>query len=245
MWDEMTDTPNYKFVIDKDTVIQLILLNNVFIPTGTSVSLIHAVRDYASKPGKVLDLGAGSGAVGLSLYQCGLVEPPLYASDFSEQAVECMKRNAVLHQLPIVSMKGSLFEPWEDEKFDYIVNDISGIAEEVAELSPWYNNIPCQSGQDGTLLVNEALRKATTYLNSEGLFFFPVISLSNEDKILTVAHAHFPQVKRLNHREWPLPNEMYKNLSVLHRLRDEGQIQFKEKFGMVLYFTDVYVAYHD
>ena len=241
----MTDTPNYKFVIDKNTAIPLILSDDVFIPTGTSVSLIHAVRDYVNKPGKVLDLGAGSGAVGLSLYQCGLVEPPLYASDFSGQAIECIKRNAVLHQLPIVCMRGSLFEPWEYEKFDYIVNDISGIAEKVAELSPWYKNIPCQSGRDGTLLVNEALRKAAMYLNSEGLFFFPIISLSNVDKILDVAHEYFPQVKQLNHKEWPLPNEMHKNLSALHKLRDEGHIQFKEKFGMVLFFTDVYVAYYD
>jgi len=37
---------------------------------------------------------------------------------------------------------------------------------------------------------------------------------------------------------------MYQHLPVLKGLQEDGRIQFKEKFGMVLWFTDVYVAYN-
>lgn len=245
MKETMPEKPNYKFIIDKSSEVLMNLDNGVFIPTGTTRSLIEAVIGYVRKPGKLLDIGSGSGVIGLSLFQIGLVKEPLYASDLSEQAIACMKRNAVLHNLHIIAKKGSLFEPWENEKFDYIVNDVSGVAEEVAKISPWFNNVPCQSGPDGTLLVVEALRKAPTHLNSNGLFFFPIVSFSNVNKILTVARTTFTHVKQLSHTEWPLPEEMYQHILTLNRLKEEGHIRFLEKFGMVLWYTDIYVAYND
>lgn len=245
MKETMPEKPNYKFIIDKGSEVLMNLDNGVFIPTGTTISLIKAVREYICKPGKMLDLGSGSGVIGLSLFQNGLVKEPLYASDLSEQAVDCMKRNAVLHNFRIVAKRGSLFEPWENEKFDYIVNDVSGVAEEVAKISPWFNKVPCQSGPDGTSLVVETLRKAPTHLNSNGLFFFPIVSFSNVNKILTVARTTFTHVKQLGHTEWPLPEEMYQHIPTLNRLKEEGHIRFLEKFGMVLWYTDIYVAYNN
>jgi len=240
----MPKKPNYNFVIDKDSEVLMNLGNGVFIPTGTTKSLIKAVSGYVRKPGKLLDLGAGSGVIGLSLYLKGLVKTPFYTSDLSEHAIECMEKNATLYNLPLVIKRGSLFEPWENEKFDYIVDDISGIAEEVAKISPWYNNVPCQSGVDGTSLVVEVVQKAPEHLNAGGLFFFPVISLSNVNKIIKAAHDNFSHVERLIHEEWPLPGEMKQHLGTLRRLKEEGHIEFDEKFGMVVYYTDVYVAYN-
>ena len=58
-----------------------------------------------------------------------------------------------------------------------------------------------------------------------------------------MAQDSFSHVKKLSHTEWPLPKEMYAHLGLLKKLQAEDHIQFIEKFGMVLYFTDVYVAY--
>ncbi len=236
--------PYYKFKIDKDNELLLNMPDGVFLPTGTTASLLKAVRKYVAKPAKVLDLGCGCGVVGIALYQLGLIKPPLYASDLSEKAIDCLNENAAFYHCSVVEKCGSLFEPWENEKFDYIVNDVSGVAMEVAKLSPWFNNVPCQSGIDGTSLVVEVLQKAPAYLNFGGLFFFPVISFSNVGKILKVAHDNFSHIEHLVHQEWPLPTELQQHIPTLTKLFGEGHIQIEENFGMVLWFTDVYVAYN-
>jgi len=232
------------FKIDQEQEIVLALEPGVFEPTGTTKALIKAVSSYLTLPGKTLDLGCGSGVVGISLYKKGLVKPPLYASDLSQSAVNCLEKNAARYNYPVEARCGSLFRPWEGEKFDYIVDDVAGIAQGIAQCSPWYKGIPCDCGKDGSELIVQILKDAPGYLNPGGLFFFPVISLSGVDKILEQAGKSFSVVKKLISEQWPLPKEMYKSISLLEELSSQGCIQFTEKFGMVLYSTDIYVAYN-
>lgn len=243
-FESMPEQFHHKFKIDADREISLTIPSGVFVPTGTTSVLIEAVRTYVRKPGKVLDLACGSGIVGIALHKTGIVVSPLYASDLSKRAIDCMKENAALYHCSVVAKCGPFFEPWENEKFDYIVDDISGISEGIAKISPWYNNVSCESGSDGTSLVVKIVQEAPKYLNPCGLFFFPVISFSNVDKILTAARENFAHVERLIHREWPLPKEMHQHLSTLKRLEEKRHVKYAEKFGMVVWFTDVYVAYN-
>ena len=91
--------------------------------------------------------------------------------------------------------------------------------------------------------VIEALEKAASYLNPGGFLFFPIVSLSNVDRIIKAAESKYGKVQRLIHKEWPMPKEMYEHRDLLKRLQEEGHIQVVEKFGMMIFFTDVYVAY--
>ncbi len=240
----MTQANKYKLNIDSDKEIVLTLPSGVFAPTGTTESLISGVKSQITKPGKTLDLGCGSGVIGLALDKLGLVNRPLYLSDLSPAAVDCAKENALAHNCPVVAKIGRIFEPWKQETFDYIVNDISGVSQEIAKLSPWFDNVPCDSGADGTRLVIEVIQQAKDYLDPKGLLFFPIVSFSAVDKILTVAKDNFSNLKRVVNKEWPLPKEMYQHLDKLRQIKDKGYAQFTEKFGMVLWFTDVYVAYN-
>ena len=85
---------------------------------------------------------------------------------------------------------------------------------------------------------------ASKFLNDNGLFFFPIISLSNTEKILSEAKKNFKHVKELERKEWPLPNEMQKFISKLEKLRDRKLIEFKKKFGITIFYTSVYVAFN-
>ncbi len=233
----------YRYDIDDNKKVIIELHDNVFAPTGTSEEIIKAVSANLTKPGALLDLGCGSGIVGFVLYKMGLVSSNLYASDISHHAVELVKENAIKNNIKCKAKDGGIFSPWYGKKFNYIVDDISGVSQEIADISPWFKNTACNSGEDGTDLVVDALRQAPRHLLDGGKFFFPVLSLSNVDKIILCANEVFKHVEKLSHKVWSLPEEMNDHLDRLEELHKKGHIKYEKKFGLMLWYTDVYVAY--
>lgn len=232
-----------KFVINNIT-LNLNIKDGVFIPTATTTNLINSVKKFVDRPGDLLDLGSGSGVVAIALSLDGIAKSPVYASDISKDAVKCVIDNCSKYNIPVKSKSGSLLEPWLDMKFDYIVDDISGISEEVAKLSPWFNGVSCASGIDGAYLTSKVLEDAKYYLKEGGLLFFPIISFSNVDKIIKKANKEFKNVKFLHREEWPLPKDMYKHIDTLEKLKSSNYIEYKNMFGMIICFTDIYVAFN-
>jgi SAM-dependent methyltransferase len=161
-----------KFVISPNKEIDLISAPGVFTPNATTNLLIQAVRSTVSGSVSLLDLGCGTGVVGLSLYLQKIIKLPLYASDLSELAVLCSRMNFERYGCLAEVRRGSLFEPWLDDKFDVIIDDISGIAQGVAEVSPWFQGVPCDTGKDGIDLVVNVLRSASQHLKKKGVSFF-------------------------------------------------------------------------
>lgn len=235
----------FKFTFDEGRELLLLNDEDVFKPTGTTSALVNTVKSYLRKPSKLLDLGCGIGVTGLSLKMLGLVKDPLFASDISKKAIECMQVNAKEYDCDVIAKSGSIFDPWKGYKFDTIVNDISGVSQYVADISPWFNNVSCDSGPDGTKLTIEVLKKARNHLYEDGQIFFPVISLSDVKKIVETARIHFKVVKKLSSKDWPLPKEMYQYKNELEVLKEQGQIYFETKFGMIIWYTDIYVAYNN
>jgi len=238
----MDNSKKKSFIINNERML-LNVDDGVFLPTATTESLINAVKNYITKPGILLDLGSGSGVVGISLSISGIVAYKLYASDLSQNAVNCIKKNCNRYNVSVDARQGSLFKPWRTNRFDYIVDDISGISENIAKISPWFDNISCSSGEDGINLTSQVLTNAKKYLNKNGRLFFPIISLSNVDRLLDIANDVFNNVELLSKEEWPLPKEMYKNIDLLKSMRDNNKIQYDDKFGIVVCSTYVYVAY--
>ena len=234
----------FVFEISQNNKMEILVPEDVFFPTGTTKILFDSAKEYIKKPGKILDLGCGCGVLGLALNKIGLIKPPLYASDLSKSSIKFLIEHAKKEKIEVDARIGSIFEPWIDKKFDYIINDISGVSSEVAELSPWFNKVPCNSGIDGSKLVSSVLNQAPNYLNKNGLLFFPVISLSNVSKIIKIAKMNFKNVTKIKGNDWPLPESMYKNLKKLISLEKEGYIELKEKFGMKLFYTSAYVAFN-
>jgi len=228
--------------INNNLSFEIELQDGVFFPTGTSDEIIKAVSANIISPGKVLDLGCGSGVVGFAIHILGKAKGHLYASDLSNDASLLVEKNAKNLGIPVISRQGSIFDPWKNEAFDYIIDDVSGIAEKIAEISPWFNNTSCRSGEDGTDLVIEAITKAPEYLNSKGKLFFPVISLSNSEKIMSTANSIFSKVTHIGHKDWKLPDEMKIHMEILSDLRSKGFINYEEKYGWLLWSTDVYMA---
>jgi len=205
---------------------------SVFKPTGTTDALIKAIKPHI-KGGELLDLACGSGIVGASLWK-DIDFDQVYASDISPEAIKMVQ-----NKYPYIEARcGNLFEPWLGMAFDYIVDDVSGVAEDIATISPWFDGVPCASGKDGADLVCDVLSQAHLYLEENGTLFFPIVSLSNVERIKDTASKLW-KLELLSHTDFPLPKDI--PIEILEGHGKYG-IEFKEKFGMVLFYTDIYKA---
>lgn len=216
--------------------------DRVFAPTATSQLLIRAVSKAIEKPGKLLDLGCGSGVVGIALVKAGKATGHVYFSDVSKEATTASTAAYDQAGIPSQGRMGSLFEPWAGCTFDTIVDDVSGVAEEIAQLSPWFEGVPCDSGRDGTNLICEVLKQAPSHLNPGGRLFFPVLSLSDEIRILLHARHYFSNVKLLKEQFWFLPPELDEHLDLVKKLNADGLIRVESRFGKPVWFTKIYEA---
>ena len=236
----------YKLKSKGEKILEFDTGEGVFFPTETSTLLIEDCQEHILNPGKTLDLGCGVGINGLVLAKLGRIKGSLYASDINEDAIVLAKNNAHNLNVDIIAKCGSLFEPWEGETFDIIINDVSGIADDVAKISPWFpSGVLCGAGYDGTRWIRHILKNAPRFLKQGGQLFFPVLSLSDESKILSVAEENFSSVCLLREKEWFLPEEMVKKIESIKPLMDQKVIQCQEKFGLWIWSTKVYCASND
>jgi ribosomal protein L11 methylase PrmA len=223
----------------------IIKLKKVFTPNATSDLLVKSsLKMLLKKNQDVLDLGCGTGFVGLTVAKNSKLKNNYHFSDISKKAIALCKKNAKKNKIKIEAKAGALYSPWRDKKFDLIVESVSAIAKKVADISPWYtNNIPCACGLDGTILVEQVLKTSKKHLKKGGKLIFPIVSLSKKKKIMRIAKKYFKTVKLLETKDWPLPKSMYSKSDLLENLKKKGLIHFKKKFGLILYTSDIYIAY--
>ncbi len=216
---------------------------DVFYPTDTSSLLIEACKLNISSPSKILDLGCGCGAVGIILAKLGLCKEPLFASDMSKEAIALAQNNAGKMSVEYTARCGSLFKPWKDKKFDVIVDDVSGISDDIAKLSSWYPpGVDCNAGRDGTKWIIQVIKQSKKYLTEGGKLIFPVLSLSNEEKILRILKMTYPFHELIVKKDWFLPDEVANKTDILIPLINDGSIKCQKKFGKWIWSTYVYMA---
>ena len=229
--------------IDFNQLIKLTNVNeNIFKPNLTSQLSFETAILRIKKNFKVLDLGCGCGIIGIALMK-SIPNIEMYCSDFDTNSVKNTKKNFIQNKLKADIREGSLFDPWLNRKFDYIINDVSGISSVIAKNSPWFGEeIPCDSGEDGSDLTISIIKKAKDYLTEKGSMQIPLISLSNVEKIVNVAKENFSNVKIVKSKDWFLPKEMEGLKDKMNELKSKNYINFDEKFGKIICKTSIAVC---
>lgn len=224
--------------------------SDVFFPTSTTVLLLRVVRRFMNTGNRVdngaksiLDIGCGSGIIGIVLAKHLRGDYSIFASDISEKAVELTKYNADGNTITIECRCGSFFEPWRDRKFDIIVSDVPGMSETIARISQWYPpQIHCDTGVDGIRSAIRVIEQAPEFLTPQGYIFFPVLSLSREEKLIETARERFMSVELLEHQWYPLGQDLLSRMDLIERLEKDGCIALQKRGSRLLWATKIFVA---
>jgi SAM-dependent methyltransferase len=231
----------YIFKIN-NTSVRLSIGAKVFKPTATTTFLLRDASKLVNKSKDILDLGCGSGVIGVFVNRLNKNKNKIFASDVSVDAVDCARKNFEKYRCNYELKKGSLFSPWKNKKFDLIINDVSGISEKLAKNSSWFKNVPCKTGADGTALTLKIISSSNKYLNKGGGIIFPIISLSNTKKIEYLLKKKFKKIKIMSNNYWFLPNELNKNTNKLIEMKKKNLINFEIKYGKIICNTQIIYA---
>ena len=161
--------------------IQLKLDSRALIPRHETEELVTHVVDRLSKaPGRILDLGTGSGALALA-FATEYPKAEVDAVDLSSAALSLAKENAEVLGLDehITFHEGSWWTPLDSSKdrYDLIVSNPPYLTQaEMASAEPEVVNYEPKealaSGVDGLDAIREIFSEAGDFLNKDGVLAF-------------------------------------------------------------------------
>ena len=155
---------NYEFYCD----------HRALIPRPETEELVDLVKkQLLTKPARILDVGCGSGVLGLTLSKdLGSDCEQLTLADLSTDALSLCEQNRKALEVKATLIESNLFSSITGT-FDLIVANLPYIAEgERAKLEPEVLHDPEMalfSGSDGLDLLRLFCAECTTYLNTGGL----------------------------------------------------------------------------
>jgi len=212
----------------------------VFAPSYTSRTLAEALE---IQPGDtVIDVGCGSGV--LSFVAARLGAGRVYGVDLSPTAIEVARRNATLLGLEdrVEFRVGDLFEPVRGIQADVVIGDVSGIPDEIAEVSGWFpdGRAGGPTGAELPAAMLESLRDHGC-LRTGGLLYLPTGTIQAEGLILEVARRIFgaANLQSLLEREFPLPDVVAKSKAVA-RMMKEGILHLHARGSRLLWRLQVW-----
>ena len=154
----------------------------VLIPRADTENLVEGavafLRDARKeRPLQVLDLCAGSGAIGLSILKlCPFVRATL--ADVSPGALAVARQNAAALDVRAEFVEGDLFEPLAGRRFDLIAcnppyiprGELPGLQREVLREP----QLALDGGEDGLDFYRRVAREAPAHLERRGAIFLEV-----------------------------------------------------------------------
>jgi SAM-dependent methyltransferase len=227
---------NYTILNNKFSIF---LNKRVFEPNLTTMLLMDTASKIIKKNDEVLDLGCGSGVIGCYLYKKKIINY-IYGSDISEAAVNCSIYNSKKLTKNYDIRLSNVLKNWQNKKFDLIINDISGVSSQINNISEWFKFAPNDSGNDGTKFLMNILKDYKKKYFNKASLLFPVLGLSNREKIINYLKKNKIKYKILIKKEWPLPKELIKHKFLLKKLKKDNKINYHEKFSILFTTTEIF-----
>lgn len=129
----------------------------------------------------MLDLCTGSGVLTISAARRGA---DATAVDVSRRAVATVRANALLNGVRVRALRGHLFAPVRDERFDVIVSNPPYVPSPDPDVPRRGAARAWAAGHDGRLVLDEICRGAATHLRPGGVVLLTHSSLIDEQATL-------------------------------------------------------------
>jgi SAM-dependent methyltransferase len=201
----------------------------VFSPTHTSRTIADALE--IGPDDTVIDVGCGSGV--LSFVAARLGARRVIGCDLSDEAVEAATRNAYRLGLQdrVEFRAGDLLEPVRDEQATVLIGDVSGIPDEIAQVTGWFpdGRAGGPTGAELPRMMLESIGRTQT-LAPGGRLYLPTGTIQDERSILEAARRLFgdSNMESVISREFPLPDIVGKSVAVA-RMMKEGLLSLHRR----------------
>ncbi len=182
---------------------EFIVNRNILDPRPESELIVDIGKQFLFDGSKVLDLGAGSGCIGLSLKR----ENPninITLADISKPAIAVMKKNAKILKMECKFINSNLFKNVQ-AKFDLIVcnlpyiktSQLSSLPQDIILFEPHNALI---GGDNGLGIIFDFLDQVSSYLTENGVFIIEI----GIDQIDLVTR----KLESLNYRNYRVFNDI-------------------------------------
>ena len=155
--------------------MRLVTPPGVFAPISDSRFLADVLREQTLPPrASVLDLCTGSGILAITAALRGARS--VTAVDCSRRAVLTTRANAKLNRVKVRALRGDLFEPVGDQRFDAIVSNPPYVPADTDELPTKGLERAWDAGTDGRVVLDRLIEEAPDHLRPGG--FLLIVSSS-------------------------------------------------------------------
>lgn len=184
-----------------------------------------------------LDLGTGCGLLGISAAKQGA---RVWATDIDEEIGEVVLRNAERNGVNLTYQVSNGFETLKGKTFDWIVANMPQTpAPKPIRLDKW-------GGVKGSQHLEKLLQDVLGYLNSTGALLMSSFSLSEPQKIKSLASRYFSKQELKEEIHIPLDPERYEQFqeglwNYLFNLREKGEAEFWEDRGGYFALMRIYL----
>ncbi len=215
----------------------LLVRPGVFSPTSTSRTLADALE--IGPEDTVIDVGCGSGVLAFVAARLGAKR--VYGCDLSAPAIEAARMNAERLGLQDVCefRMGNLLEPMRDVHATVLIGDVSGIPDELAKVTGWFQDVPA-GGPTGAELPRRMLETLGETLSPGGRLYLPTGTLQDEQAILAAARRVFgDNMESVIERDFPLPDLVAKAQATA-RMMKEGLLNLHRRGSRLLWSLRVW-----
>ena len=192
----------------------------------------------------MIDVGCGSGV--LSFVAAKLGARRVYGCDLSSAAIKAASENARRLGLDGICefREGDLLEPVRDVRATVLIGDVSGIPDEIAAATGWFDDVPA-GGPTGAELPTKFLSSIGETLAHGGRLYLPTGTIQDEGAILKAARGVFgDNMEPVVEKEFPLPDLVGRSVEVA-RMMKEGILNLHRRGSRLLWRLRIWRCIRD